>query len=93
MVPARLGAWSALAAGALLPGAALAYIGPGPGITLLGALVAVGAAVLVAVGGVVLWPLRAYLRRRRARRSPVEARGEDAGTPVDAGIDRSGGAE
>ena len=44
---------------------ALAYIGPGAGITVLGALWAVVLAVLLAVGAVVSYPIRAMMRRRR----------------------------
>lgn len=78
---ARLGTLIAVGAGACLPGAVLAYIGPGAGITLLGALIAVGAAVLVAVGGVVLWPLRAYLRKRRGVAAPTSAETPPASHP------------
>lgn len=44
---------------------AYAYIGPGAGITMLGALWAVILAVVLAIGGILFWPLRAMLRRRR----------------------------
>ncbi len=47
----------------VLPEAALAYVGPGSGLTMLGALAAVIGAVLFTFFGIVLWPLR-YLRRR-----------------------------
>ncbi len=42
-----------------------AYVGPGVGITLLGALWAVLAAVILAIVGILVWPIRALLRRRR----------------------------
>jgi hypothetical protein len=55
-----------IATAALLCSApALAYIGPGAGITLLGALWAVVVAIGLAIGAVVLWPFRVLLRRRR----------------------------
>ena len=44
---------------------AFAYIGPGAGITVLGALWGVVVAVVFALAAVVLWPLRLLLRRRR----------------------------
>ena len=44
---------------------ALAYIGPGAGITMLGALWGVVVAILLAIGAVLLWPIRILLRRRR----------------------------
>jgi preprotein translocase subunit SecD len=60
--------WLALAAGALaagLPQAAAAYVGPGAGLTMLGALWAVIAAILFALAGLIIWPIRAMRRRRR----------------------------
>lgn len=44
---------------------AVAYIGPGAGLSLVGALWAVIAAVGAALFFVVAWPLRRLLRRRR----------------------------
>jgi len=49
--------------------AAYAYIGPGVGITMLGALWAVIAAVALAVGGILLWPIRALIVRWRATKT------------------------
>lgn len=46
-------------------GPAFAYIGPGAGITMLGALWGVIVAIALAIGAVLLWPIRALLRRRR----------------------------
>lgn len=43
---------------------ALAYIGPGAGITMLGALWGVVVALALALGAVLFWPIRALLRRR-----------------------------
>lgn len=48
-------------------GPALAYIGPGAGLSLLGALWGLIAAVGAALLFVILWPLRRYLRRRAER--------------------------
>jgi hypothetical protein len=42
-----------------------AYVGPGAGITMLGALWAVILAVLMAVGGILFWPIRLLLRKLR----------------------------
>jgi hypothetical protein len=52
-----------LVAVVVLPEAGLAYVGPGSGLTMLGALAAVIGAVLFTIFGIVLWPLR-YLRRK-----------------------------
>jgi hypothetical protein len=46
----------------MLPCSAMAYVGPGAGITLIGALWAVVVAFAFMVGGLVIWPLRALLR-------------------------------
>lgn len=46
-------------------GPALAYIGPGAGLSLLGALWGVIAAVAAALLFLLLWPLRRMMRRRR----------------------------
>lgn len=44
---------------------AAAYIGPGAGITMLGALWGVLVAVFLAVGAVLFYPIRVMLRRRK----------------------------
>ena len=54
-----------LALGLTVSGPALAYIGPGAGITMLGALWGVIVAVVLALGAVLFWPIRALLRRRK----------------------------
>lgn len=56
-------------AAALVPAVGFAYVGPGAGLSLLGALwgllVAIGAALLF----VVLWPLRRIARARREKKA------------------------
>ena len=42
-----------------LPHAAAAYVGPGAGLTMLGALWAVIAALVFALAGLIIWPIRA----------------------------------
>jgi hypothetical protein len=51
-------------------GVAEAYVGPGPGITMLTALWAVIAAIALAVVGLLVWPLRALFRRLKHRNEP-----------------------
>lgn len=46
-----------------------AYVGPGAGITMLGALWAVIAAVLFALGGLMIWPIRVLRRRFRPKKN------------------------
>lgn len=43
---------------------ALAYVGPGAGLSLLGALWGVIAAVVLALAFVVIWPVRRLIKRR-----------------------------
>jgi membrane protein implicated in regulation of membrane protease activity len=59
---------AALAAAGLAFGAspALAYIGPGAGLSLLGALWGVVAAVAAALLFLLIWPLRRLMRRQRS---------------------------
>jgi hypothetical protein len=47
--------------------APLAYIGPGPGLGLIGSLLAVLAAILLGIVGLILYPLRLIRRWRRQR--------------------------
>lgn len=47
---------------------ALAYIGPGAGISVLGSLLSILATIFVAIGAIIFWPLRKYMKRRKARR-------------------------
>jgi membrane protein implicated in regulation of membrane protease activity len=51
----------------LYTASAEAYIGPGAGLSLLGALWALVAAVVAALGFIVLWPIRQSRKRRLAR--------------------------
>lgn len=51
---------------ALLPGQAWAYVGPGAGLTALGSLLALLAAVALAVIGFVWYPVKRLMRRRKA---------------------------
>jgi type VI protein secretion system component VasK len=43
----------------------LGYVGPGAGITMLAALWGVVVAIVLALGAVLFWPIRALLRRRK----------------------------
>lgn len=62
--------------------AALAYVGPGAGLSLLGALWGLLLAIGAALGFVVLWPIRRARRRAKARR--------DAQTMADTANDEPG---
>jgi membrane protein implicated in regulation of membrane protease activity len=57
----------AMAITIMAPGVALAYVGPGAGLSMIGSLIAVGGAVLFAIFGFLILPVRMLLKRRRAR--------------------------
>jgi hypothetical protein len=49
---------------AMLPASAAAYVGPGAGISLIGSTIGLIVALAMAIGFVVIWPLRSLFRRR-----------------------------
>lgn len=61
---------------------ALAYIGPGAGITMLSALWGVVVAIFLALAAVLFWPIRSLLRRRKSAAGETE---ETKGGAVAAG--------
>jgi hypothetical protein len=54
----------------LAAGPALAYMGPGAGLGMLGSLVAVIGAVILAILGILILPLRMLLKKRRKDAPP-----------------------
>ena len=44
---------------------ALAYIGPGAGISVLGSLLGILGTIVVAIGAIIFWPLRKFLKRKK----------------------------
>lgn len=58
---------------------AVAYVGPGAGLSLIGALWGLLAAVVAALGFIVLWPLRRIRRQRTARRAAEDESGRRKG--------------
>lgn len=54
-------------------GQALAYIGPGAGISVVGSLLSILATFFVAIGAILFWPIRKMLKRRKARRESEAA--------------------
>jgi hypothetical protein len=46
-------------------GMAQAYSGPGSGISFVGALISVLVSIVLVVGAILAWPVRAWLKRRR----------------------------
>lgn len=62
-----------------LPGQLQAYVGPGAGLSAIGALLAMVSSVFVAIFGFIWFPIKRllrYFKRRRAAREEMEA---DAG--------------
>ena len=58
------------------PGIAFAYVGPGAGIGLIGSLLGLIVAILLAVGIILIWPIRRMLRSRRAQANQDNAEAE-----------------
>jgi hypothetical protein len=58
--------------------AAFAYVGPGAGLGVLGAMLAIFAAVLATIVGLVLWPVRMLMRRRRRNAAAHDAQAPEA---------------
>ncbi|NBD94993.1 MAG: hypothetical protein GVY11_00750 [Gammaproteobacteria bacterium] len=72
-----------IALAALLVSApAAAYIGPGSGISLLGGLWGVLVAIFLAIGAVLIWPIRYMFRRLRRKRGGAPA--TESAEPADA---------
>jgi hypothetical protein len=61
-----LAAWFAIVA----PTAAQAYIGPGAGLSAIGSLLALVAAVFVAIFGFLWYPIKSWRKRRQAAQAP-----------------------
>lgn len=69
---------------------AFAYIGPGAGISMLGALWAVIAGIVLAIAGLLIWPIRALMRRRKAHTAPASTNAmSDAGEAPTSGPTQS----
>ena len=74
--------WAALLAActcsaALAASPAFAYVGPGAGLTLLGALWGLIVAVVLSVGFILLWPVRRLLRRNKQVSATSDRQAED----------------
>lgn len=56
-----------------LTGPAAAYVGPGAGLSLVGAFWGLLVAVVAALGFIIFWPVRRLFRRHRAKSAPATA--------------------
>ena len=69
----RLTFWlTALSVGILLPDPALAYIGPGAGLSAIGTFLAVIGAFFLLILGFVWYPVKRILRSRKANQNAAE---------------------
>lgn len=53
----------------ILSAPALAYIGPGAGVSFLGSIWALLAGVVLAIGAILFWPIRYMIRRAKRSRT------------------------
>ena len=56
---------------------AVAYIGPGAGISVLGSLLGILGTIVVAIGAILFWPIRKMLKRRKAAAAAAESQTEE----------------
>ena len=66
-----------LTAAFLTPLHALAYVGPGAGISMLGALWGLVIGVVMAVGVILFWPIRMMIRKNKAKKAAAAAEGSE----------------
>ena len=59
---------------------AMAYVGPGAGITLIGSVIGVLIAIVAAIGVVIAWPIRRMLKARKAQAQETESAAVEGGT-------------
>lgn len=57
----------------LVSGIANAYVGPGAGISVLGSLLGILATIVLAIGAIIVWPLRKMMKRKKAKAAETEA--------------------
>ena len=70
--------------GLLLSGSAMAYVGPGAGISVLGALWGLIVGVVMAVAVILFWPIRMMIRKNKAKKAAAAE-----GTEAEAGAEQS----
>jgi hypothetical protein len=78
---------------ATIPEAAFAYVGPGAGISVFGALWGLILGVVTALGIVLFWPIRIMLRKRKAAaeaQQEMQATSETAADKQPAADDEAG---
>jgi hypothetical protein len=66
---------------------AMAYIGPGSGISVIGSLLGLLTTVLITVGAIALFPFRKMLKRRSSKQPPENPGGDSHTDPEDASLE------
>lgn len=74
----------------LLTGTAVAYVGPGAGISVLGALWGLIIGVVMAVGIILFWPIRVMIRKIKANKGNQTTASNTAASETDADQNASG---
>ncbi len=69
---------AALLIGIVLPNSALAYIGPGAGLSAIGTVVAVIGAFLLLIVGFIWYPMKRVLRVRKENKNTAEKKPTDS---------------
>lgn len=64
-----------------LSASALAYVGPGAGLGAIGAALGLIAAVVIALGAILFWPIRRLMRRGKAKLAQKSDAAASAETP------------
>ncbi len=75
-----------------LPEMAMAYVGPGAGLTLIGSLIGLMIAILTALGIILFWPVRSLIRRIRGKKSATVTETQNQGvqeTSPDSSTDKA----
>ena len=62
----------------LISSPAIAYIGPGAGISVLGSLLGIIVTIVVAIGAIIMWPLRKLLKKKRANATETDSAETDS---------------
>jgi len=66
---------------------AMAYIGPGSGISVIGSLLGLLTTILIAVGAIVLFPFRKMLKRRSSKQPPDNPGSDSNADPEEASLE------
>jgi len=74
----------------LLTGTAVAYVGPGAGISVLGALWGLIIGVVMAVGIILFWPIRMMIRKIKANKGDQATTSNTTASEPDADPDTGG---